>query len=204
MSTPDFAASMLRITELAEKIGGLDSRESEHYQGISANLRTLAEQLAADRARMRQQGQSLAALDGLDTQVAELADAVARLAPPAEESDGDKLKPYKPAPTPRWWALTGDERQAAIAQLRAWAEDIYLPGYGYLAVLPPCWAQHDLILYALDTISQLWMVLYLGPRTPATLAGQAELQTRILPQYAEQIRTEARSCSHATASGPRP
>ena len=39
------------------------------------------------------------------------------------------------------------------------------PGYGHLAAtLGPCWAAHDLCLYGLDILAELWSVLYLQPR----------------------------------------
>ncbi len=78
-------------------------------------------------------------------------------------------------------------------------EDVYLPGYGHLAAaLPECWAEHDLCLYSLDALSEFWMVVYLSPRrSAATLAGQTEWQTRILPLYVAQMVAEARGCEHS-------
>ena len=54
----------------------------------------------------------------------------------------------------------------------AWVEQVYRPGYGHLAAtLAPCWSSHDLCLYGLDILSDLWSVLYLQPeRTPRTLS----------------------------------
>lgn len=47
---------------------------------------------------------------------------------------------YTPIPAPPWWKLHGTGRDDAIARLRAWTEQIYLPGYGRLAAtLAPCW-----------------------------------------------------------------
>ncbi len=76
---------------------------------------------------------------------------------------------YRPRPAPTWWKLTGQARDDAVAELRAWVEEVYRPGYGHLAAaLSPCWEQHDLCLYGLDIASQLWDALYLQPaRTPA-------------------------------------
>src|SRR5260221_3734776 len=52
---------------------------------------------------------------------------------------------YRPIPAPRWWQLTGSERAAAIARLRAWVETVFRPGYAHLAAqVGPCWEQHDL------------------------------------------------------------
>ena len=85
-----------------------------------------------------------------------------------------------------------------IARLHAWVEQVYRPGYGHLAAtLAPCWTSHDLCLYGLDILSDLWSVLYLQPeRTPRMLSAQAEYQARILPALAAQLMTETSSCGH--------
>ena len=97
--------------------------------------------------------------------------------------------------------LSGPERQEAVARLRSWVKEVYRPGYGHLAVaLAPCWPAHDLCLYGLDILSELWSVLYLQPaRTPALISAQAEYQARILPALATQLATETTRCGH-----PRP
>ena len=95
--------------------------------------------------------------------------------------------------------MRGRRRQAAVDRLRAWAEQIYLPGYGHLAAaLPHCWEHHPLCLYTLDWLSELWSVLYLGPkRSTGLLAAQAEWQTRLLPAAAGQLARETARCGHA-------
>jgi hypothetical protein len=140
--------------------------------------------------------QTLAALDGLDRQVAELAKATSN--PPA---DGDGARPaYQPPAAPKLWKLDGPSRDEAIGKLRAWVEQVYGPGYGHLAArLGDCWEQHPLCLYTLDWLSQLWSVLYLAPaRTAGTLAGQAEWHTRLLAAAADQLARETRRCAHDT------
>jgi hypothetical protein len=82
---------------------------------------------------------------------------------------------------------------------------VYQPGYGHLAAsLGPCWEEHDLCLYGLDILAQLWSALYLQPRrSTALLSAQAEYQARILPALAAQLMTETTRCSHAcTRSTP--
>lgn len=65
------------------------------------------------------------ALDGLDRQVASLADRLAEL------TDGHSEAPsYQPTPAPRWWRMTETERQNDVDRLRAWIEQVYHPGYG--------------------------------------------------------------------------
>lgn len=137
----------------------------------------------------------MASLDGLDTQVASL---TAHLTQLAEEDDEGNGKSHRPVPPPRWWRLTGHERDDALDRLRAWVEQIYRPGYGRLAAtLPPCWEQHPTCLYTLDWLSELWSVLYLtAQRDARTLAAQAEWHTRLLPAAADHMATEATGCRH--------
>ena len=103
-----------------------------------------------------------------------------------------------PSPPPAWWKLAAADRAEPIARLHAWVEQVYRPGYGHLAAtLAPCWSSHDLCLYGLDILSDLWSVLYLQPeRTPRTLSAQAEYQARILPALAAQLTTETTRCGH--------
>lgn len=204
---PDGMSDMLRLTEFAEKLGALTTREGEHYARFTRQLGELAETVTAARTQLEGHGEILSALEGLDEQVLQLARAVAALTE-GDEDDGDSGQaPYKPAPAARWWHLEGDERDEAIARLRAWVRDIYAPGYGHLAAaLPQCWAEHVLILYSLDVLAELWMTLFLQPkRSMAALAGQAEFQTRILPLYVAQMAAEAKGCGHgAPGTGRQP
>ena len=191
----------LRITELALKLVGLDSREGEHFGTLTGQLGQLAESVKAAGTELDRHGEILTALDGVDQQVVELAGIVAGLAeePADEDGEGDgRRKPYRPAPPVRWWDVHGEDREAAVDRLQAWVRDVYVPGYGHLAAaLPACWAEHPLCLYSLDVLSELWMVLYLTPRrSPGSLAGQAEWQTRILPLYVSQMAAEANGCDH--------
>jgi hypothetical protein len=122
--------------------------------------------------------------------------ALAKLAePPPTGADPGR---YRPSPSSAWWKLSADDRQEPIARLHAWVERVYRPGYGHLAAtLAPCWTSHDLCLYGLDILSELWSVLYLQPeRTPRTLSSQAEYQARILPALAAQLMTETSGCGH--------
>ena len=141
---------------------------------------------------------ALARLDDLGRQVAALA---GRLPDPAD-SDGDG-EGFQPRPAPAWWKLSPEERRAPVAELADWAERVSRPGYGHLAAgLGPCWARHDLCLYALDIASQLWCALYLQPgRTTSLLSAQAEYQVRILPAIAAQLAAETTRCGHAPADG---
>ena len=85
-------------------------------------------------------------------------------------------------------------------------EQVYRPGYGHLAAtLGPCWESHDLCLYGLDLLAELWSALYLQPvRTTGLLSAQAEYQVRILPALAEQLRAETQRCGHRRTPAPVP
>jgi hypothetical protein len=198
------AAALIQISGHAERIGGLDARETAHHQETTARLREAAAEAASTRTRIDAIGATIAhhaaivdALDGLDSQVAVIARRLTEL---AGTGDYDQEDPsyYRPVPPPRWWKLTGAEHDAALDRLRAWVEQIYRPGYGKMAaMLPPCWEHHPLCLYTLDWLSELWSVLYLRPdRTAGILASQGEWQTRLLPAAAEQMAYEATGCPH--------
>ena len=122
----------------------------------------------------------------------------------AQPGPGEDPGGYQPGPPPPWWKLTPGDRQEPVARLRAWVEQVYQPGYGHLAAtLGPCWPAHDLCLYGLDILADLWSVLYLQPRrTPALLTAQAEYQARILPALAGQLRLETAHCGHTRPGTP--
>jgi hypothetical protein len=168
-----------QLAAQADQLIRLDTRETEHHAVVSGRLTELADQAAV-----------------VGRAVHEHAAAIARLTTAASaspEADG-----YQPGPTPTWWKLTAAGRPQPIARLHAWVEQVYRPGYGHLAAsLGPCWPCHDLCLYGLDILSELWSVLYLQPeRGAALLSAQAEYQARILPALADQLRVETSNCGH--------
>jgi hypothetical protein len=199
MTPPDpLPAALDQIAAHREQLAQLDEREAGHFAALSGQLTQMADLLTTISGTVNDHAAALARLDGLDQPVAEL---TAHSAGNAAEADSGG---YQPGPAPRWWKLTGQARQEAVARLRAWVEQVYRPGYGQLAAtLGPCWEAHDLCLYALDVAAELWSVLYLhDTRTPALLSAQAEYQTRILPALAEQLMTETSRCGHAQARKP--
>ena len=214
MTTPGsdsdaLGAALIQLSAHAERIGGLDARETAHHQQLSSGLESLATQTAAVNTRISEISTTLArqsaildSLDGLATQVAAIATQVANLT----LGDGSEGGPgwYQPVPAPRWWKLTGSDRETAIDRLRAWVEHIYRPSYGKLAaLLPACWEHHPACLFVLDWLSELWSLLYLTPeRDSRTLAAQAEWHTRLLPAAADQMATETRGCQHALRRSP--
>ena len=201
-------AALLQITQHAERLAALDEREAAHYQRIADHLAGLTRQLdeTTDRvsgiqATANKQAAILGSLDGLDQQVAAIAAKLTDLVPIRADGGGGEDDSYQPAATARWWKLADDDRDQALARLRAWVEQIYRPSFGHLAAaLGPCWDQHPLCLYGLDWLMELWLLLYLVPdRTAGTIASQAEWQTRLLPALAEQMYLETSRCQHANS-----
>ena len=202
-------AALIQIAAHAEHLTSLDDRENAHHQQTAALIGQLTDQIAGVIARLDGMAAILSrhasvvnALDGLDQQVTAIADQVGKLAA-RNAAGGDD---YQPVPVPCWWRLNEAEREAAVARLRAWVEQVYRPGYGHLAsALPACWEQHPLCLYTLDWLSELWSTLYLGTqRATGDLAAQAEWQTRLLPAAASQMAADATACRHITNGLGRP
>jgi hypothetical protein len=206
-------AVLLQITAHAERLAVLDEREATHHQQTTGRLTELGRQLTATSDRLGEvfataarQAAVLGSLDGLDQQVATLADRLALIVTGQDNGDSPDGDGYQPPPAPRWWKLSGEEREAALARLRAWVEQVYRPCYGHLAAaLGPCWDQHPLCLFGLDWLMELWSALYLTPeRDTSGLAGQAEWQIRLLPALAEQLHLETTRCQHRQPGHPRP
>lgn len=114
---PDQAltAALIQISGHAERIAALDSR----YQELADTLNTVAAEAAAATARGDGQTAVLANLDVLERQVAALTSRLAAFAADEEEDDGGASR-YRPMPAPRWWKITGPEREDALGRLRAW------------------------------------------------------------------------------------
>ena len=188
MTTNDpITAALQELANQDERLTQLDARETSHFTTLSERIAELADLITGLGRTLEDDGTVLARFEALDRQVADLA---TQLAP--------DLGGYHPDPAPAWWKLTAAGRDEPIRQLRAWVEQVYRPGYGHLAAaLGPCWPSHDLCLYGLDILSQLWSALYLQPeRTAELLSAQAEYQARLLPALAEQLRAETNRCGH--------
>jgi len=189
------AAALLTLADHAARLADLDARQHA-AAGHLAALTALADGM---RTALDDQAEILAGLTALTGQVTGLAARIDQIAPAESEDDDAGPRVHRPAPAPRLWRPDGPDRDQALARLRAWVDQVYRPGYGQLAAaLGPCWEQHPLALYTLDWLSELWQVLYLQPRRDAaTLAGQAEWQTRLLEAAAGQLARETARCGHA-------
>jgi hypothetical protein len=190
-------AALRQLAGHGEHLAALDAREAEHFAQIAERLAQLGDLVTGLGPAVCDQSAILGRLHALDEQVATLAARITG-AGPDDDSPGEG-RGYRPSPAPPWWRPRGTGRDAAVAKLAGWVEQVYRPGYGQLsATLGPCWAQHPLCLYALDIAAELWSVLYLQPaRTPAVLSAQAEYQARILPALAGQMMIETTRCGHA-------
>ena len=184
--TDPITAIVDQLAAHAEQLTRLDAREAKHHAAASGRLAELTGQAAAIGRTVDEHAAALAA---------------AHRSQPARLGRR-RLPAQQPAPT--WWKLAAAERQAPLARLHAWVEQVYRPGYGHLAAtLGPCWNSHDLCLYGLDILSELWSVLYLQPnRSAGLLSAQAEYQARILPALADQLRVETSGCGHARPPAP--
>jgi hypothetical protein len=198
-SSDPLPAALDQLAAHHERLSILEGREADHFAAITTRLTEIAGLITGLTAEVSGHATALVRLDGLDRQVAGLAAQLGDGGQGGQDPDA-----YQPVPTPKWWKVTGQERQEAITRLRAWVEQVYRPGYGQLAAtLGPCWETHDLCLYALDIASALWSVLYLQPtRSPGLLSAQAEYQTRILPALAEQLMAETSRCGHTQTRRP--
>jgi hypothetical protein len=131
---------------------------------------------------------------------------------PPGHSQGDPGRWWPAAAQPGHAEPAGGDPADPVAGLRDWVERVYRPGYGHLAVLGPCWPQHELCLYGLDILRRLWSALYLDPDPdtesgPELLSAQAEYQARVLPAIAAQLAAETTRCGHPTIAsypGTRP
>jgi hypothetical protein len=185
-----FTAALDQLAACREQLTGLDAREARHFASVVEQLTQVAGLLTTLGRALADDTTALVRIEALEHKVDDLAASLA-----------DNLGRYQPTSAPAWCSLTGTERQEATAPLRAWVTQVYRPGYGHLAAtLGPCWEAHDLCLYGLDILAQLWQVLYLQPdRSSGLLSAQAEYQARILPAIAAQMMAETTSCGHDQA-----
>jgi hypothetical protein len=125
-SDEGLAAALIQISAHAERIASLDG----HYQNTAARLNELAAEVTSLASSVDEisgtlshHGAVVEALDGLDTQVAAVA---RRLADLADDENGDQDdRSYQPVLPPRWWKITGPERDTALTRLRAWVDQVY-------------------------------------------------------------------------------
>ena len=196
MTTDPVKTALEQVAACRVAISRLDAREAAHYGDLNDQAAHLAGLVTRISCALAEDTAALARLDDLERQVTVLA---RQLAQPAAHDDPARRD--LPAAPPGAGAPAGPPPGDPVAGLRDWAERVYRPGYGHLAVLGPCWPQHQLCLYGLDILRRLWSALYLDPG-PASgtelLSAQAEYQARILPAIAAQLAAETSTCGHRT------
>lgn len=143
---------------------------------------------------------------GLAAVLLQLAEFSKRLAAlesrPAPGTAAGEPGVYEIRPAVHWWSVNDEQRDKAIAHLKAWVEQVYRPHYGHLAAaLADCWPQHKLCLVQLDWLSELHGYLYFSEPSERILAAQAEYGTRIIPAVSEQFRMETLKCAHRKDTG---
>ena len=183
-------AALQQGTRNAERIAALNAAVG----GLARRLADLGTAVDAAQGTITDQAEVLRSVDGLKDTVDELARRFNSLFPDGD-TDGAF---YSPIPAPRFWQLSGEEREQAVGRLRSWVRDVYLPVFGHLArKLPACWEQHAFCLTVLGVASELHAVLYLqATRNQGLLAGQAELLTRLMPALATLMAAEGARCPH--------
>ena len=205
MTTPDPMAGVLvqlgdvltKLAVLTERHTNLGNAFSQDRSSTRAALGTIKDTLDSLHEVMQHATDQLEKLPALEETVNELE----LLLPPVVADDA-----YSPVSTRRWWwDLNPDEddapgtreertkaREEAIADLRDWVDRIYRTHYGYLAKgLGSCWDKHPLALVILDSLSEMWSLLYLSsPRNPGRLSAQNEFQVRVLKELSDQLARE--------------
>ena len=67
-------------------------------------------------------------------------------------------------PAPYWIGLDRDEGAARLGDLRAWVEQVARVQWpGYMARLPPCWANHGEAVWEMANLMTEWVRIYGDP-----------------------------------------
>ena len=90
---------------------------------------------------------------------------------------------------PYWLGLSKEDRAAAVAQLRAWVEQVGLVQYReYFAKLPPCWPSHPAAVIELSTVMTEWIRIYDDPAS-RPLQDALVFNDKWLPGVLGRLRT---------------
>lgn len=182
VTTEQFTALQDQLTQalalLQRTVARLDSQEML-LSGLSS---TVSQDLVTLR---REQDETGTRLDDISARFN-------RLFPPADP----RVRSYQAVRARDLRQMTPQESEAFGAGLREWVQRVLVRQLGYFAyMLPPCWEQHSLCLYALDKLAQAWNYDHGQPRrNRRDLDTQAEYFIRVLPGLLNMIVTEAKEC----------
>jgi len=113
-----FDAALRQLAEHGERLALLDAREAGHFTAVGERLAELSTLVTGLGSAVRDQAAVLAALQGLDEQVAVLTGQLAGLVPGDQDSQAGTGF-YRPSPVPRWWKLRGPAREQALDRVLA-------------------------------------------------------------------------------------
>src|SRR5439155_16386076 len=100
-------AVLLQLADITQKLSELDQRHAGDTRELKERIAALASLVNELKGTTASHAQTLAALDGLDRQVAELAATAAGHVP----GDGDGDRPaYQPSASPKFWKPGGPAR----------------------------------------------------------------------------------------------
>lgn len=194
-------AAMLKLTDLAAQVERVEQTARQRSEELAA----ACAQALAQAAAVRQEAGTLGGrTDGIERKLAELGALLSRMSSRTAQANGarrggaageEEEEPYTVNQAPPWWEPGHDRTAGTTARLRDWVEEIYRPGFGYLAaMLGECWDRHPLCVAYLDTLHEAWCLLYIAPRDPKMVFAQLDWLTRPLPQAAEIMAAETRPC----------
>src|SRR5262245_39425988 len=112
-------AVLLQLAGITQKLAELDQRQAGEARDLTQRITTVASLVDQLKDTSASHAEALAALDGLDRQVADLA---AKFAADGPADGGGNVARYQPSAAPKFWKLDGPARDQAIGKLRAWVE----------------------------------------------------------------------------------
>jgi hypothetical protein len=120
-----------------------------------------------------------------------------------QAENGDE---YEFAPQVRWHELDAAAREAVLARVRLWVDQVYRPQFTGAPDLLPCWDQHVPCVLLLDVLSEVHRALTYGTERNYGLAHNLlELFTRGAREAGAVLRAELNGCGmgHTDRDDPR-
>lgn len=135
---------------------------TEPSYATSAAVAGLAAEVEGVRRRLDK-------VDDLPEQVRRLGELLDQLSATVEEFTSRAA----PRAIPSWLMAPADPAavEAALGELAAWLEAVWLRYPDAAAVLPECWAWHPEVIEELTWLMHAWLAAYQGPSACVALAG---------------------------------